>query len=94
MTFSINEQIQSAERQSAEWIMEAPSSYSVLPLADFGTVDFFGCAATVNGVTGPIGDTAWQNDALTMETSTGVAKAVPSALSPDGLDFSVAWKHQ
>ena len=93
-TFSINEQIQSAERQSAEWIMEAPSSYSVLPLADFGVVDFFGCEATVNGVTGPIGDTAWQNDPLTMETSTAVAKALPSTLTSGGSAFSVAWEHQ
>jgi hypothetical protein len=74
--------------------MEAPSSYSVLPLADFGVVDFFGCDATVNGVTGPIGDSAWQYDALTMETSSQVAKAVPSVLSPDGSAFSVAWEHQ
>jgi hypothetical protein len=74
--------------------MEAPSESSVLPLADFGVVDFFDCEATVNGVTGPIGDAAWQNDALTMETSAGVVKAAPSALTSDGSDFSVAWKHQ
>jgi hypothetical protein len=94
VSFSISEQIQSAQRRSAEWIMEAPSSYTVLPLADFGVVNFFGCEATLNGVTGPIGDTAWQNDPLTMETRSGVAKAVPSALTSGGSAFSVTWEHQ
>jgi hypothetical protein len=94
VSFSINERIQSAQRQSAEWIMEAPSSYTVLPLADFGVINFFGCEATLNGVTGAIGDTAWQNDPLTMETTTGVPKAVPSALTSGGSAFSVTWEHQ
>ena len=93
-TYTTSEQMQSAARLSAEWIMEAPSEYSVLPLADFGTANFFGCEATVNGVTGPIGDTAWQYDALTMETYAGVAKDLPSALTSGGSAFSVTWEHQ
>jgi hypothetical protein len=96
-TFSTTQQIQSAQRSSAEWVAEAPSSgNSVLPLADFGVVDFFDCDATVNGVTGPINDSAWQYDEMTMETSGKVIKALPSALTTvsGSSDFSVAWEHQ
>jgi len=61
-------------------------------------VDFYGCEATFNGVTGPgpISDAAWQYDALTMETNgkTPVTKALPSALGSGGEAFSIAWKHQ
>jgi len=81
-----------AQLSSAEWIAEAPSSFSgVLPLADFGTVTFTACSADINGTTGPISDFTY--DPLTMETSTGTKKAVPSALSPDGSSFSVTWYH-
>jgi len=82
----------SAQRSSAEWIAEAPSSNGgVLPLADFGTVTFTGCSATINGTNGPISDFTY--DSLTMETSTGVPKAVPSGLSRGGSSFTLTWKH-
>ncbi len=81
-----------AHRQSAEWIMEAPSSSGgVLPLANFGLVQFSGAAATVNGVTGTINNSLWQNDAITMVNSSGGVKATPSALSSDGSGFGVTW---
>jgi hypothetical protein len=94
VAFTIRLEAKGAERQSAEWIMEAPSGYSVLPLADFGTVHFYGCEATLNGVTGPINDAAWKYDALTMETNQAVTKALPSALGAGGKAFSVAWHHE
>lgn len=80
-----------AKRQSAEWVVEAPFSGGVLPLADFGTVQFSNAAATLNGHTGTISDSAWQNDAITMVSSNGTIKAQPSALSSDGSGFSVTW---
>jgi hypothetical protein len=43
-----------AQRSSAEWIEEAPSSGSVLPLANFGSVTFTGAQATIKGTTGTI----------------------------------------
>ncbi|MGO8702625.1 MAG: G1 family glutamic endopeptidase [Candidatus Brocadiia bacterium] len=92
VTFSIDEQIQGAELQSAEWVMEAPSESSVLPLSDFGTISFSGCEATLDGVTGPI--TTWPDDMLTMETSKAVTKALPSVLGTTGETFSVTWEHQ
>ncbi len=92
--FSINEKSARAERQSAEWIMEAPSSSGgVLPLADFTDIGFTGASAILNGHSGTISDTNWQNDAITMTTSNGTVKAQPSSLSPDGSSFSVIWYH-
>ncbi len=93
VTFSTNERSRSAQRLSAEWIEEAPWSGSVLPLADFGTVSFSDCSATMNGETGGIDDSLWQYDSITMETSGGADKAVPSALA-DGASFTVTWSHE
>jgi hypothetical protein len=42
-------------RNSAEWIVEAPSGGSVLPLSNFGSVTFTNAMATINGVAGSIG---------------------------------------
>lgn len=83
-----------AQRQSAEWIAEAPSSWSgVLPLANFGTMGFTNASATLNGVTGTITNAAWQNDPLTMVTNSGQPKATLSNLSADGSSFNVTWQH-
>lgn len=81
-----------AQRQSAEWIMEAPSSGGILPLANFGTIPFSNASATLNGHSGTISNVAWQNDQITMVNSSGTVKAMPSALSSDGSGFTVAWK--
>ena len=72
-----------AQLGSAEVIVEAPSNGTVLPLADFGTVNFTN--ATVDDA--PIGDSANLNE-LTMESGSGVALATPSALT-GGNAFSV-----
>lgn len=80
-----------AQRQSAEWIMEAPSSGGVLPLANFGTQTFSGAQATVNNHTGTISNSSWQYDQITMTNSSGTPKATPSPLTPDGSGFSVTW---
>src|SRR6266704_5227398 len=47
-SFSTSTRVHSAQRSSAEWIAEAPSSSGgILPLADFGTVSFSSCTAMV-----------------------------------------------
>jgi hypothetical protein len=96
-SFSTTQSVAGAAVSSAEWVAEAPSrcaaTCSVLPLANFGTVDFTGSYATGNGHTGSIGDAAWSNDQIVMVTNSLVTKAQPSALSADGTSFSVAWKH-
>lgn len=81
-----------AARNSAEWIVEAPWSGGVLPLANFGTFAFTNSSATLNGHTGTINDSGWQNDVITMATSSGVIKALPSGLSTDGRSFTIAWE--
>jgi hypothetical protein len=78
--------LKSAALASAEVIAEAPSSRSgVLPLANFGTVNFSG--ATANGVSfGSLPN----RDPITMVSGSTV-KAQPSNIS--GGSFSVGWKH-
>jgi hypothetical protein len=101
-TFSISRSDSSAQRSSAEWIAEAPSSAGgVLPLANFGTAyygsDYTGIAstsyATVSGATGAIGSFGSAVYQLVMVTSSLTVKAQPSALTSDETSFSVAWKH-
>lgn len=67
-SFSTIQTLAGAQRSSAEWIVEAPlaSFGKVLPLANFGHADFSGASATINGVTGPIDNAAWQNTAIDM----------------------------
>jgi hypothetical protein len=90
----------SASRTSAEWIAEAPASSSgILPLADFGSVQFGydatsvsgTCTATVGGTSGDIASfsTAIAIDMVTQKGS--LAKATPTALSSDGTSFNVTW---
>jgi Peptidase A4 family len=94
--------VSNAQRTSAEWIAEAPSSASVLPLADFGT-GLFGydnsginrtCDAVETSHSGPIGTFPSSNiQEITMEKKS-VKEAVPSSLSSDGTSFSVQWYAQ
>jgi hypothetical protein len=78
--------LSSAERFSAEVIAEAPSNgRQVLPLANFGTVQF--SSAQVNGQN--IGSD--NPDEITMASGSTV-KAQPSALT-SGTNFSVTWEH-
>jgi hypothetical protein len=72
-----------AQLGSAEVIAEAPSNGTVLPLADFGTVNFTG--VTVDDA--PIGTDANLSE-LTLSAPDGTALATPSALTA-GNAFSV-----
>ena len=94
VSFSTSAKVHSAQRSSAEWIAEAPSSSGgVLPLADFGTVSFSADTATVSGVTGAIGFFGSSVQVITMVSSSGAVKAQPSSLSgTKGDSFSVTWK--
>lgn len=95
-TFITHQSSTTATDASAEWVAEAPSECliicEVLPLSNFGTVQFQDAEATGNGSFGPITSFA-DNYAITMETSSGTVKAQPSALSGGGEDFSVTWHH-
>ncbi len=99
-TYSKTKTVSSAQASSAEWITEAPSSSGgVLPLANFGTVnwgtDYTSIAstnyATIGGLTGAIGSFGSSVHQIAMVTSGGAVKASPSQLSTDGTSFSVTW---
>ncbi len=91
--FSITKK-RSAQRTSAEWIVEAPFFHRILSLADFGAVTFSGCSATMQGAEGPIDGDFWQNEALTMENPLNdTILAQPSSLTGNGTGFTVEWKH-
>lgn len=93
-SFSTSAKVHSAQRSSAEWIAEAPSSSGgILPLADFGTVSFSACTAMVSGTSGTIGSFGSSVQVITMVSNSGAVKAQPSSLSGSGGDsFSVTWK--
>jgi hypothetical protein len=100
-TFTTSSKVRSAQRSSAEWIAEAPSSSGgVLPLANFGTsyfgVDATGVASTsyaaIGGLSLSIGSFGSSLQSITMVTKSGAVKAQPSALSSDGTSFLVTWK--
>lgn len=92
-SFSTSARVNSAQRSSAEWVAEAPSSAGgILPLANFRTVTYSGDTATVNGTTGAIGALGTANVyTVTMVDNSGNAKAVPSMLASDNSSFSVQW---
>jgi hypothetical protein len=86
-TNTTNARLKRASLASAEVIAEAPSSSGgVLPLANFGTVNFSGASANgalLTSLTPGI-------DAITMQSGSTV-KAQPSSISSG--KFSVTWKH-
>ncbi len=79
------------QRSSAEWIVEAPWSGGVLPLADFSTVAFTSASTTINGVTGGINDSAWKPLAIDMTSDLGATEATTSVLNSAGNGFSVSY---
>lgn len=83
-----------AQRSSAEWVLEAPYSGGILPLSHFKTAYFSNCLATINNIHGPVNDSFWKNDKLTMVTAAGAVKAATSALTSGGQAFTVVWKHE
>lgn len=78
-----------SSHSSAEWVEEAPSGGrgGVLPLSNFGTIQFSEGAAVKDAQTVNIGASAAK--AITMVTNNDQPLAVPSALGSDGGSFSV-----
>jgi hypothetical protein len=73
---------------SAEVIAEAPYSGGVLPLADFGTVNFSNSTADGSPLS------AYTTDQLDMQSSSGTLEATTSSLDSSGEAFSVAWNSE
>ena len=79
-----------SSHSSAEWVQEAPSAGrgGVLPLSNFGTVQFSDGSAVKDGQTVTIAGAGARP--ITMVSAANQALAVPSALNDDGASFSVA----
>lgn len=109
--FALTQSMSAPDVSSADWIVEAPSACSsrgrcaVLPLGDFGAINFAGGAATsAKGHAGTISDPAWSASPLQLLQAAGGAPgfanassfiaAVPSALSAGGTTFSVTYGRQ
>lgn len=94
-----------AHLSSANWIVEAPATVvsndclGFLPLADFRTIFFNDCHATINGETGTIGNEHWTHTSISMVSTGGVVKDIPSDLCHNKKSkckkdaFSVLWKN-
>jgi len=100
-SFSTSGTVSTAARSSAEWIAEAPSSSrGILPLANFGTVQFgfdstavpSTCSATIGTTTGLFGSFSGLNSINMVSTHGAKLKASTSAVSTDLSSFSVTWK--
>src|SRR5581483_6810025 len=85
-TQNTSQTLNTAQLGSAEVIAEAPSSGNgnVLPLSNFGTVNF----TAVSADNAPIGNE--NPDSLTMVSGNNVTEATPSALA-GGNAFTVTW---
>jgi Peptidase A4 family len=109
--FVTSSTVSGAQRSSAEYIVEAPSICLLIKcrlasLSNFGTVGFgqdatgltlrINCAATIGGVTGPIGSfgSAVQQITMVSQSNPSVVKAQPSALSNDGTSFTATWMNR
>ena len=91
---------------SAEWVAEAPSACdasgtrcTVLPLANFGTVNFTKAASIASTHPGTISDPTWSRVSIRLVPQgsqfgrfvTSTAGALPGAISADGRSFPVSW---
>jgi hypothetical protein len=80
-SFTTYQNVPTAQRSSAEWIVETPSSGSgVLPTAGFSPVTFTNASATINGKTGPIDAPSWHATAIHAQSNAGVG-ALPTVLT-------------
>jgi hypothetical protein len=80
-----------ASQTSAECIAEAPSSGSVLPLANFHSMTFTSCRATISGANHPLGSFS-SVYAITMTNGGTITKASVGTISSTGT-FRVTWHH-
>jgi len=91
---------------SAEWVAEAPSACdssgarcTVLPLANFGTVNFTKAATIASTHPGTISDPTWSRVSIRLvpqgsqfgRMNSSTAGALPGAVAADGRGFPVTW---
>lgn len=102
-SYTTSANVSGAQRSSAEWIAEAPcctNSGGILPLADFGTVNFgldytkvsgtnFATDSANSGNIGSFGSNATEINKVGSSSSPQGSNC--SALSSDGTSFSCTW---
>jgi hypothetical protein len=87
-TYQTTEQYTSTQ-SSVEWVEEAPSvRQRILPLEDFGTVQFSDGSTVVDGQSLTIAQSGAQP--ISMFDDQGNLIAAPSALTPDGTGFTIS----
>jgi hypothetical protein len=74
----------SAEMATAEWIAEAPTGTSILPLPTFGSVPFLDDWATINSTTGAIDDPSWNVTQVNMYNPAWGDEMTPTDLTDVG----------
>lgn len=90
-SFSTTQSCSSCANSSAEWIAEAPSSGSVLPLANFHSWTLN--SATVSSTTVGNGNiSSFPDDEITMVDNRGRVKALPGPLNAGSNSFTVTWE--
>ena len=70
-SFSLSKTNASAQRSSAEWIVEAPNSVfnGIVPLPGIGSVTFTGATATLGTESGPIDNPDWATTSVLLVAS-------------------------
>jgi hypothetical protein len=89
--FSITKSCANAKRSSAEWIVEAPWSGGVLPLAKFGTATFSDALAASSKTNGLVPISSFTNQDRIDMVSDSVTKATTGGLTQGGTGFTVTW---
>ena len=78
------------QRNSAEWIIEAPSaSQGILPLADFGSIAINGMQATIGDKTGALSN--WMPVAMNMGNQSGGGIVQTNGLNTAGNSFTASY---
>ena len=95
----ISMKVPGAKRNSAEWIIEAPTTCtnkgcSVTPLANFGTLPVILCEAKIDSVTGNINDNTWDHTPIIMvqESNPTSNRVLCTPLLCDDTGFGIIWE--
>jgi hypothetical protein len=91
-SYSISKAVASAERTSAEWIVEAPETITgITNLADFTKASFSAASATNSATSGPISAFGSDVEQITQVDDTDYTESTSSALSSSGENFTTTW---
>lgn len=84
--FTTIQKLQKAKLESAEWVVEPPTTGHVATLSNFGSVTFSQCSLVVNGNSGTI--SSGDYDPMTLLSTSGATIGTPSGLKAGGTSFT------